>query len=162
MTVAVLLVPAYLCEYVRALYADFSDERAVRFPPSSDLSQLLLSAMCRRRHDGGGEASAAAGDSLAPLAVVLPTGGGKRAETFCCLSADGQRRIVHRLRSMLWAELHGWLDDCLHRRGWTLQESVRLFCLRWGITTLSEGALLKNYYRWRQRVRTFRAEGLPL
>lgn len=156
-TVADLYLPAYLCEYVRALYADFSDERAVRFPPSSDLSQLLLSAMCRRRQGGG-----PVPPDFVPLSVVLPTGGGKRAVTFCCLSADGQRLIVRRLRSMLWAELHGWLDDCLHRRGWTLQESVRLFCLRWGITTLSEGALLKNYYRWRQRVRTFRAEGLPL
>lgn len=157
MTVALLFLPAYLCEYVRAMYCDFSDEGAVRFPPSSDIAQLLISAMCRRRHSG---------DSVPPdyvtLPVALPTNGGKRAETFCCLSADGQRRIVHRLRSMLWAELHSWLDDCLHRRGWTLQESVRMFCLRWGITTLSEGALLKNYYRWRQRVRAFKVDGLPL
>lgn len=160
MTTATLLVPAYLCEYVRALYSDFSDAGAVRFPPSSDLSQLLTSAMCRRR--AGGVAVPPDMADFVSLPVVLPTAGGKRAETFCCLSADGQRRIVHRLRVMLWAELHGWLDDCLHRRGWSLQEGVRLFCLRWGITTLTEGALLKNYYRWRQRVRRFRAAGLPL
>lgn len=45
------------------------------------------------------------------------------------------------------------MDENKHLRGIQFKESVFVFMSRYGIESVSEDALLKNYQRWRDKLR---------
>jgi hypothetical protein len=57
------------------------------------------------------------------------------------------------MKLMMWAELHDYMDENKHIKGIQFKESVFVFMHRYGLESISEDALLKNYQRWRDKQR---------
>lgn len=140
-------------EYARAKYYD-EGAGGVRFPADSDLYLLVYDLLSEPPAAGGGGR-----DGEANLTIALPdrregrSGGGKDPQRYCHLSRRAQRLLSKRLTLLLSAELHTFVDECKHLRGMSYIDAVYLFMTRYGITTLSEDALLKNYQRWARTCR---------
>lgn len=54
---------------------------------------------------------------------------------------------------MMRAEMHTLLDENKHEYGIDYIESVHYFMRRYGIESISEDALLKDYQRWQQNLK---------
>lgn len=57
------------------------------------------------------------------------------------------------MRLMMWAELHDLMDENKHINGIQFKESVFMFMRKYSIESITEDALLKNYQRWRDKLR---------
>lgn len=138
-------VPVYIAEYIRGRYADFSDS-PVRLPDSSDLYHMVWDLMEKRPFGVGADTG--------NLELVLPERSvGKRPETYNYLGVRSQRIISRRMEVMMWAEAHCYIDEQKHQYGVDYKDAVIRFRLKYGIESLSEDAFIKNYYRWRGKVR---------
>lgn len=60
---------------------------------------------------------------------------------------------MRKIETMMWAELHEYVDEQKHKYGVNFIISIHSFINKYDIQTLSEDAFLKNYYRWRVKVR---------
>ena len=78
---------------------------------------------------------------------------GKTPETYNYLGIRSCRIISQKIETSFWAELHDLLDENKHQYGIQYIETVAYFMRKYGIQSISEDALLKNYYRWRDKVR---------
>lgn len=144
MTTKIRIAP-HLKEYVLGKFNDLQDG-PVRFPDHSDLYHFIYDLLARRPHDHPVDDG--------NLEIVLPNRGvGKSPLTYNFLSEKAVSIIEKRIRVMMFAELHEFLDEYKHRLGFEYQESVHLFMRKYGIENLSEDALIKNYYRWRELLR---------
>ncbi len=139
-----------VAEYIRGRFYD-RDAQCVRFPSSSDIYVTIYDLMSRR--------PAGAGVDVGNLEFALPdrrdanVAGGKNPEAYNYISARAAEILERRFRVMMWAELHDYMDECKHLRGIQFKESAYVFLQRYGIESLSEDALLKNYQRWRDKLR---------
>lgn len=59
----------------------------------------------------------------------------------------------------MWAELHELMDENKHIHGIQFKESVFRFMRKYGIESITEDALLKNYQRWRDKQRRKKKRG---
>ena len=88
------------------------------------------------------------------LELVLPERReGKSPLTFNYLGYRSVKIIEKKIETRLWAELHDLIDENKHFYGIQYIESVAYFMRKYAIVSISEDALLKNYYRWREIVR---------
>lgn len=144
-------IEPYVAEYIRGKY--YSEEsRAVRFKATSDVYVLIYDLLQRRPErcpvDSGN------------LEFCLPDRReGKDPVSYNYLSSRAQKILEGKLRLMLWAELHDFMDEEKHLHGVQYKDSVFRFMTRYGIESLSEDALLKNYQRWRDKQRRRKKRG---
>ena len=88
------------------------------------------------------------------LEIALPDRRcGKDPAYYNYLSERSQRILERRIELMFWAELHEWIDYNKHMYGIQYIESIFSFMRKFDINGISEDALKKNYYRWRDRTR---------
>ena len=88
------------------------------------------------------------------LEFVLPERReGKDPITYNWLSHRAQKRLANKMRLMMWAELHELMDENKHINGIQFKDSVFEFMCRYSIESITEDALLKNYQRWRDKLR---------
>lgn len=140
-------VPPHIAEYVRGKYFDDA-AGIVRFPPQLDIYVLIYDLL--QKWPEGVPVRPERGN----LTFALPKRReGKSPETYCYLSKRAQHLICERLKLMMWAELHEGMDEAKHLHGIPFKETVFVFMCRYGITSISEDALLKNYQRWRDKLR---------
>lgn len=78
---------------------------------------------------------------------------GKSPDTYNYLGARSSRIISLKIEVLFWAELHSLIDENKHLYGIQYIETVAYFMRKYGIQAITEDALLKNYYRWRDKVR---------
>ena len=134
-TVKIQIEP-HVAEYIRGKYFD-PEVGAVRFPSSLDIYILVYDLLQKRPHNCPLESG--------NLEFALPdrrdanTAGGRSPEQFNYLSAR--------------AELHDLMDENKHLKGIQFKDSVFQFICRYGIESITEDALLKNYQRWRDKLR---------
>ena len=138
-------VEPHVAEYIRGKYFD-SVAGAVRFPPHLDLYILIYDLLQKRPEthpvDSGN------------LEFVLPERReGKDPITYNWLSHRAQKRLANKMRLMMWAELHELMDENKHINGIQFKDSVFEFMCRYSIESITEDALLKNYQRWRDKLR---------
>lgn len=138
-------VEPHVAEYIRGKYFD-SVAGAVRFPPQLDLYILIYDLLQKRPEthpvDSGN------------LEFVLPERReGKDPITYNWLSHRAQKRLANKMRLMMWAELHELMDENKHINGIQFKDSVFEFMCRYSIESITEDALLKNYQRWRDKLR---------
>lgn len=134
-----------VAEYVRGRYFD-AGIGAVHFPPGSDIYILLYDLVQRRPADHFVDAG--------NLEFCLPDRrAGKSPETYNYFSARSAKIIGDKLRTAMWADLHDYMDEQKHRYGLQLKDSAYAFLVRYGITSITEDALLKHYQRWRDKMR---------
>lgn len=143
-------VEQYVAEYIRGKFFD-TETGIVRFPPSLDIYILIYDLMQKRPADrpvDEGNLEFALPDRREANYV-----GGKSPEQFNWLSQRSAQLLGEKMRLMMWAELHDVMDENKHIRGIQFKETVYTFLCRYGIESISEDALLKNYQRWRDKQR---------
>ena len=139
-------VPAHLHEYLAGKYCSLNLNQPVRFPDGADIYHQLFALLERR--------PISAPVDRGNLEICLPNRGiGKPPETYNYLGLRSTRLLVRKIELMMWADAHEFIDDQKHRHGIIFINSIHTFMTRYGITSISEDAFLKNYYRWRKRVR---------
>ncbi|MCM1296478.1 MAG: hypothetical protein NC311_13150 [Muribaculaceae bacterium] len=142
-------VEPYVAEYIMGKYYD-SEVGAVRFPPTSDI-YLLIYDLMSRRPDNARETG--------NLRLALPDrreanlAGGKSPEYYNWFSEKSGRILSNRLKREMWAEVHDYMMDQKHIHGIQFKESAWRFLVKYGIESITEDALIKNCYRWREKSR---------
>ena len=144
-------VDPHIAEYVKGKYFD-REVGAVRFPPDLDIYVMIYDLLQKR-------AASCPVDS-GNLELVLPERRvGKDPVTFNYLSGKAQKILADKMRLMMWAELHDFMDENKHIHGIQFKESVFIFMSRYAIESITEDALLKNYQRWRDKQRRRKKRG---
>lgn len=138
-------VPKHLKEYLTGKFC-YTQDIPVRLPDNSDLYHILYDLLERR-----------------PVNVPVDRGNlelcipdrsiGKAPETYNYLGIRSQMIFCRKIDLMLWAEVHDFLDEQKHRYGIEYINGVHTFMMKYGICSITEDAFIKNYYRWRAKVR---------
>lgn len=140
-----IIVPAHIREYLIGKYCNFQDI-PVRFPDSLDIYHVIYDLLEKRPTDHPVDTG--------NLAICLPERSiGKSPATYNYLGVRSQVIINRKLELLMWAELHDTVDEQKHRYGVNFIVGIHAFMNKYGITSLSEDAFLKNYYRWRGKTR---------
>ncbi len=138
-------VEGYVAEWARHKYFDV-EAGAVRFSPSSDIYVLIYDLMQKR--------PASNPVDKGNLEFCLPDRReGKSPDSYNYLSRRSGEMIAEKLKVMLWAELHDYMDREKHINGVQYKDSAFRFLRRYGIESISEDGILKNYQRWRDKQR---------
>lgn len=137
----------YLAEYVKGKYNNGADE-PVRIPDNSDLYHTIWELMCKRPK---GVSPIDEGN----LIIFLPDRReGKDPLYYNYLRERSQKIIEAKIQMHFNNDLHQELEEN-YAKGKELDhiDVVHRFMCLFGIESISEDALLKNYYRWRGNVR---------
>nr|DAF27328.1 MAG TPA: hypothetical protein [Caudoviricetes sp.] len=146
-----LSVEQHVAEYIQGKFYD-SEVGAVRFPSTLDIYILIYDLLQKRPLDHPVDSG--------NLEFVLPERReGKDPASYNYLSERAQKILNDKMRLMMWAELHDMMDENKHIKGIQFKESVFLFMCRYGIESVTEDALLKNYQRWRDKLRRKKKRG---
>ena len=134
----------YLKEYIIGKFNNCADE-PVRFPDATDLYHTIWDLLEKRSSN-----SVDTGN----LEIILPKRDlGKSPVVYNYLGVRSQKLIEKRIGTMMWSEIHTLLDDNKHIHGINYILSIHYFMTTYGINSLSEDAFLKNFYRWRDKMR---------
>lgn len=140
-----------VAEYIRGKYFDH-EAGAVRFPSDLDIYVLIYDLLQRRPVDSPVDSG--------NLEFMLPERrAGKDPLTYNYLSGRAQKMLSDKMRLMMWAELHDFMDENKHIKGIQFKDSVFTFMRRYSIESISEDALFKNYQRWRYKLRRKQKRG---
>lgn len=140
-----ITVKQHLREYVIGKYNDHVDG-PICFPDNLDVYHTIWDLTEKRPVncpiDSGN------------LEIALPDRRvGKSPETYNYLGQRSQGLIQRKIENLFFAELHDLLDSEKHRNGVPYIETTWHFIKKYNIVSLTEDAILKNYYRWREDVR---------
>lgn len=138
-------IKEHLAEYIHGKYNDCMPG-PVSLPDREDLYHIIYDLLERRPvscHADRGNLELAIPDRRQ----------GKSPETYNYLGVRSARIISQKIETLFWAELHGIIDENKHVFGIQYIESAAYFIRKYGISSISEDALLKNYYRWREIIR---------
>ncbi|WP_232517541.1 hypothetical protein [Porphyromonas gingivalis] len=95
------------------------------------------------------------------LSIALPCRkDGKDPAYWNYLGVRAQRCIESKIEVRFWAEAHEYIDEQKHRYRIDYIVAIESFMLRYGITSISDEAIRKNYYRWLNKVRRERRKEL--
>lgn len=140
-----LEIKKHLEEYVKSKYFDI-DKGAVVLPDELDLYHVLWDLMEPRRSDSPPDTGT--------LIIALPDRRiGKNPECYNYLGERSQRIFEKKVEVLFWAELHELIDHNRHVCDIEHSESIYVFMKKHDIISISEDALKKNYYRWREKLR---------
>lgn len=135
----------YLKEYLVGKYNDGVDG-PLRIPPSSDLYELCYNLVCKR--------PVSAGTDSGNVELVLRNRTScKDPRVYNWFCARHQQMIERKVKLQMRAEFHDFVDLHHHRYGMTYVDAIAEFMNRFGIVSLSEETLVKDYQRYRNRVR---------
>lgn len=138
-------IKKHLEEYLRGKFNDCR-EGPVVLPDQLDLYHVLFDLVSKRPAICPLEEGA--------LEIALPDRRcGKDPAYYNYLTERSQRILERRIEVMFWADLHDLIDHNKHMYGIEYSESVFSFMRKYDITGIGEDALLKNYYRWREKTR---------
>lgn len=140
-----ITVPTHIREYIIGKYGNFQ-EAPIAFPDNTDIYHTIYDLLERR--------PASVPVDYGNLEICLPNrSSGKSPKTYNFLGIRSQQIIIRKLELMMWAELHDMVDEQKHRYGVNFISGIHAFMNKYGISSLTEDAFLKNYYRWRSKVR---------
>lgn len=144
-------ITPFLAEYIRGKYNNGAIE-PVNIPQTTDLYHVLWDLMAKRP---AGYNQVDRGN----LSIILPDRRvGKDPMYYNYLAPAGVKIIQDKIRSMFNAELHSMLLEN-DQNGHELDniDVVHQFLCMYCIESISEDALIKNYYRWRENMRKRKA-----
>lgn len=150
MTVKTTVEP-HVAEYIRGKFYDH-EAGAVRFPSTLDIYIQIFDLLQKRPVSNPVDTG--------NLEFILPERRvGKDPITYNYLSGRAQKILADKMRLMMWAELHDFMDENKHINGIMFKESVFMFMRKYAIESITEDALLKNYQRWRDKQRRKKKRG---
>lgn len=137
-------VKDHLREYIIGRYNNF-DESPIQFPNQTDIYILIWDLLVKRpvncQIDQGN------------LEIVLPERyGSKPPAYYNYLGIRSQKKIERKIEIMMWADFREYIEKERRKNGSLIIDVVHQFMSRYGITSISEDALVKSYYRWRKRI----------
>lgn len=146
-----ITVEAHLAEYLVGKYSGDFETSTIKLPDKTDIYHLIYDLLEKRpvncKKDEGN------------IEIVLPDrrvgdlAGGKSPERYNYLGRRSQEIINKRIKIMMRAEMHALLDENKHVFGIDLIQSVHYFMCKYGIESITEDALLKDYQRWQDNLR---------
>lgn len=139
-----ITISPYLAEYMIGKFNNFVDE-PLKLDPHSDLYCLIWDLMRKR------PANASPVDT-GNLSFYLPDRRvGKSPEVYNYLCPDSVILIEQHIKKLFNLELHQLLLDN-HSNCRPIQDIqvIHKFMCTYGIDSISEDALVKNFYRWRE------------
>lgn len=145
MVTAKITIKEHLQEYIEGKF-NHCQSGPVALPDNSDLYHTIFDLTERKpvninKSDGN-------------LEISLPDRReGKDPAYYNYLGERSQRIIERKIESKFWAELHDQIDENKHLYGIEYAETIFSFMRKYDINSITEDALMKNYYRWRDRVR---------
>lgn len=144
-------VEPHIAEYIITKYYDH-EARAVHFHSGSDIYVKIYDLMQKRPASNPVDSG--------NLEFMLPERRvGKDPVYYNWFSARSQKMLADKMELMMWAELHEVMDENKHHHGMTFKDSVYQFMCKYGIESITDDALLKNYQRWRDRLRRTKKRG---
>lgn len=150
MMVTKITITPYLVEY---LFGKFNNgaEEPIHFPDDSDIYHVIWQLMMKQPKDSSFV-------DTGNLPIYLPNRReGKDPKTYNYLSPRSADIIEKHVKRMFNEELRSQLSDNRERgRMYQDIEVVHQFVCNYGIESISEDALLKNFYRWRENIRKMR------
>ena len=141
-----ITIEPYLAEYLRGKYATEIDEPVI-IPDNTDLYHLIWSLMAiRRKNEDPADAN---------LHIALPKRRiGKDPRYHNYLSPRSAKLIEDEIKRMFNRELHTVLEDNdANVRPVNNIDVVYRFMNDYMIESITDGALLKNFYRYRENIR---------
>ena len=146
MVTSKIQIKPHLKEYCVGKYNSHADG-PVRFPDTLDLYHTIYDLLRKRRTD-------TSPIDTGNLDIILPVRqNGKNVLYYNYLGERSAIIIEKKIETMMWAELHDLLDEQKHRFGVEYIDVIHHFMCKYGIESITEDAMLKNYYRWRDKVR---------
>lgn len=142
-----IYIEPFLAEYLRGKYNNGANE-AFHIPDNTDLYHTIWTLMSRRRVD---QSPVDNGN----LTFILPERRiGKDPASFNYLSPRSAKIIELEIRRMFNRELHTMLDenDQNNHELSNIDVAHNFLCC-YAIESISEDALIKNFYRWRDNIR---------
>lgn len=142
-----ITIEPYLAEYLRGKFNNGSSE-PFRIPDNTDLYHIIWTLMAKRRSD---QSPVDNGN----LTFILPERRiGKDPLVYNYLSSRSARIIEIEIRRMFNRELHSIMDENdQNGHEFNNLHIVHNFLCSYCIESISEDALLKNFYRWRENIR---------
>jgi hypothetical protein len=138
-------IKEHLKEYLIGRYNRFDEKSPVRFPDQIDLYILIWDLLVKRPVNCPVD--------IGNLEIVLPDRyGSKSPEYYNYLGNRSRKKIERKIEIMMWADFREFIEIERHRNGSSIIDSVYLFMSKYGIRSITEDALVKSYYRWRNRV----------
>lgn len=142
-----ITIEPYLAEYLRGKYNNGSDE-PFHIPDETDLYHSIWTLMVKRQRN---QSPVDNGN----LTFILPERRiGKDPKVYNYLSPRSVNLIEMEVRRMFNRELHIMMDENdMTGHELTNIDVVHNFLCSYGIESITEDALLKNFYRWRDNIR---------
>lgn len=140
-------IEPYLAQYIRGKYNNGCEE-AFRIPDNTDLYHTIWTLMAKRQKN---QSPVDSGN----LTFILPERRiGKDPKVYNFLSPSSVKMIEKEIRRMFNRELHAAMDENdLNGHVLNNLDVVHHFMCSYCIDSVSEDALLKNFYRWRENMR---------
>ena len=139
-------IKPFLAEYAKAKFA-VENEEYIQFQDTEYLYHVIYNLMIKR------PANVAPVDS-GNLEIALPHRPyGKNPETHNYIPPRSELIIEKKLNRLFFAQMQDFVDEQVEEYGQPINESVFMFMHNYNIKSISEDALLKSYYRWRERTR---------
>jgi hypothetical protein len=140
-------IKPYLAEYLRGKYNNGADE-PLKIPDNTDLYHIVWTLMAKRQCN---QSPVDNGN----LTFVLPERRiGKDTKVYNFLSPRSARIIEQEVGRMLNWELHSTLlENDQNGHKYNNIDVVHKFLCSYSIDSISEDALIKNFYRWRENLK---------
>lgn len=143
-------IKPHLAEYLIGKFGTPGNQ-LVQLPPECDLYHTVYDLTDRR------PATCPVDSGNLELALPDPRiarqAGGKPVSVYNWLSQRSADIIAQKITVMLRAELHDLMDENKHIYGIDYLNTAYYFLRRYSIESLSVDALLKDYQRWKKRIR---------
>lgn len=143
-------IEAHLAEYIIGKYGT-PEQKAVRLPSDLDLYVVVYDLLQKRPVDCQVDRG--------NLELVLPERreahlpGGKPTNIYNYIGERGARIISSKVNTMMRAEIHDLFDENKHVYGIDYINSAYYFLRKYCIESITVDALLKDYQRWRRKLR---------
>lgn len=139
-----ICIKEYLKEYLIGKYNE-GEDGPVRIPPHSDLYELLYNLVAKR--------PAGVSDVGNVELVLRCRRACKDPRVYNWYSRRHQQMIERKVKLQMRAEFHDYVDYRHHRLGMPYLDAICEFMDRYGIMSISEETLVKDYQRYRERMR---------
>jgi hypothetical protein len=142
-----ITIRPHLAEYLYGKYNNGDNKSAIMFPTTDDIYHLIWQLMRKR------PVNLSPVDEGNVIIALDERRQGKDPNVYNYLDKDSQEIIDLKIEALFFLELHCRLDENLRYGILTSQQVIHQFMCDYDIDSISEDALTKNNYRWRDKVR---------
>lgn len=153
MVTTFITIQPHLAEYAKVIFS-VPEENYIQVPHTEDFYHVIANMMQKRPENCD---TATDGN----LEIALPfQSRGKNPHIYNYISVRSAQIIEKKLEALFWAHLHFFIDDYRSKirkendeSVFYIKDCVYMFMQKFRIEGVTEGAIVKNYYRWTESLR---------